>query len=194
MRYFTLVVLVTLLAHVGASAHPHVFIETSITVSYDKNTIDKLLVCYNFDQMFSADLKQNFDKNQSNQFEPDEIEDIRKNAFANLVNYNYFVHVVDGGHKLKIESVNNFNATIGADGIVQYSFSVDTEINTATPNKVVKIAAFDHSYYIDVRLNEANIKFKNKELASYSWKVIEDKSMAYYYEQIYPSSLVLSFK
>ncbi len=41
----------------------------------------------------------------------------------------------------------------------------------------MKIAAFDHTYYIDIRLNESNIKFKNNDQIDYSWNLIEDESI-----------------
>ncbi|MBI9068273.1 MAG: DUF1007 family protein [Salinivirgaceae bacterium] len=193
MRYLSFLFLFVVLIHIDIKAHPHVFIETNITICFNHDNIDKLLICFDFDQMFSADIKQTFDKNNNAIFEPDEIEEIRKNAFSNLVNYNYFIHVIDGGSKLKIDSISDFKASINTKGKLQYFFTINTNINTVTPNKKIRIAAFDHSYFIDVALHEKGIKFINNSKVDYSWKLVEDKNMAYYYGQIYPSTVVLSF-
>lgn len=184
--------LLLVLASFFAKAHPHVFIETSVTVVYAQTSIEKLAIKYEFDAMFSTDLIQAFDKNKNNKFEQTEVTDLFNNAFSNLKEYNYFIHVVDGGKKLTFSSVNNFKAII-KDGKVLYYFDIKTNINTKTPKKV-KIAAYDHSYYIDVGLLQKNVRFKNSELATFDWKLIEDPSMAFYFDQLYPPCAVITFK
>lgn len=193
MRSIFVTVFLFFFASVTLQAHPHVFIETDLTVCFNDDMIDKLLVCFEFDEMFSADFIQNFDANKNAIFEPDEIEQIKNKAFANLINYNYFIHVIDGGKTVKIDSISDFTASMGENGKLKYFFTVNTNLSTSNPNKVIKIATFDHTYFIDVELNKNGVKFINNDVVNYSWKLIEDKSMAYYYEQIYPTAIVINF-
>jgi ABC-type uncharacterized transport system substrate-binding protein len=191
----TLITLVfILLGLMKTYAHPHVFIDTKITVVFGQNTIEKLFVQFDFDPMFSAELIHGFDANASRQFEKNEIKNIYKNAFSNLKDYNYFIHFVDAGKKLTFTSVSDFNASINSAGKVQYTFTIDTDIKTNIANKKVKMAAYDHSYYFNVRLEKANVSFINQEQANFTWSFIQDKSMAYYFDQIYPNCAVISFK
>lgn len=192
MKHLILTAFLFILFQFKALAHPHVFIETNVTVGFGENKIDYLLVSFDFDKMFSLDLIKNFDKNNNKKFDPAEVDEIESKAFANLVNYNYFIHIRDNGKVIKITEVSEFDAEITADGKVQYFFSVDTDI-VITSAKTVKIAAYDHSYYIDVRFRQPNVRFINEDKAKFTWKMIEDKSLAYFYNQLNPPCAVMSF-
>ncbi len=174
-------------------AHPHIFIKTELTVCFDNEGISKFKVKYNFDKIFSADLKQNFDANKNNIFEASEIETIRTKAFSNLVNYNYFIHLKIGGEKIKNGKISNFKAVITKTG-VYYTFNINTHIPIGKTKKVFKIATYDHSYFISVNYKKESIKFENTGNYIFTHKTIEDKTQAYYYKQIYPECVILSVK
>jgi ABC-type uncharacterized transport system substrate-binding protein len=171
-------------------AHPHIFIHTDIDVYYNATGIEKLHVQFHFDEIFSEDLMQNFDADKNKSFSTKEIAEIKSKAFNNLKNYNYFIHIRAGGKKITIEDVSNFSARID-DGIVVYSFDVQKHIPVSRENTTIKISPYDHSYYIAVYLNKQNIRFHNTDSFIHNYSVIEDKSQAYYYEQIYPETIVL---
>lgn len=172
-------------------AHPHIFIETDITVVFAPKKIEKLEVKLSFDKIFSADLRQNFDANNNGIFEQSEITNIEQNAFANLVNYNYLVHIQDNGKSVKLESVEGFTAKI-ENGVVNYYFTAEVNIPAGKSAKKVKISSYDHTYYMDVGIKVKHTQFKNTPNFKYTWTSIDDRSQAYYYEQIYPKTLILS--
>lgn len=180
-------------ARIEVFAHPHVFIETELIICFDKDGINKFKVKYNYDKMFAEELKQNFDINKNNIFEASEIENIRTKAFSNLVNYNYFIHTSCRGKKIKNGDVSDFTVVITDDG-VYYSFNLNTKIPLSKTAKVCKIATYEHTYYLDVTYKHNSTKFENTDDYDYTYKVIEDKSQAYYYDQIYPETIVLSIK
>lgn len=176
------------------NAHPHVFIDTDITVGFDSNGLGYLKVIFVFDEMFSSDFIKNFDTDKNGILDKKENSVIQEKAFSNLINYSYFTHVVAKGKEIKFTGVSNFNAKI-KNQIVIYSFILKPHIPIGyDAQQTIKIAPFDKSYYIDVALNKQNISFENTNEYSYSYKIIEDKKLAYYYEQIYPECIVLTVK
>lgn len=177
--------------HTRTKAHPHVFIETGITVFMTENSIDSLQIVFNFDRMISEELRTGFDKNKDNQFDVDEILEIQNKAFSNLVNYNYLIHIIHDNKELKIDTVYQFNAEY-LDGVVSYNFSIYTDIDINNNQDKVKIAAYDHSYYMDVVIDEDLLDFLYPYELDIQYKVIEDRSQAYYYDQIYPQCVVLT--
>ncbi len=196
MKFLKKIIVVTLLLfafQIKALAHPHVFIKTELVICFDKNGISKLKVKYSYDKMFSEELKQYFDVNKNNIFEASEIENIRTKAFSNLINYSYFIHINSRGNKIKNGNVSDFTAIITDNGVF-YSFTLNTKIPLSKAAKVYKIATYDHSYYLDVTYKHNSIKFDNTSNYTYTYKIIEDKSQAYYYKQIYPETIVLSIK
>ena len=196
MKFLKTIIVVTLLLfgfQIKVLAHPHISIETELIIYFDENGISKFKVKYSYDKMFSEELKQNFDVNKNNFFESSEIENIRTKAFSNLVNYSYFIHISNQGNNIKNGNVSDFTAVI-TDNEVYYSFSLNTKIPLSKVTKVYKIATYDHSYYLDVTYKHNSIKFENTDNYAYTYKIIEDKSQAYYYNQIYPETIVLSIK
>ena len=171
-------------------SHPHVFIKADITVCYNETGINKLRMKYTFDKIFSNDLMQMFDKNKNKKFEASEIVQVKAKAFSNLVNFEYFVYVIQDGRKIKHKSVSGFRATIN-NGVVTYYFNINTNVDIGNSPTEVKIAVYDYSYYINVDVNKGNPKFEDPDNFIYADKIIKDYKQAYYLKQIYPDCIVL---
>ena len=171
-------------------SHPHVFIKADITICYDETGIYKLKMKYTFDKIFSNELMQLFDKNKNKKFEASEITQVKAKAFSNLVNYEYFVHVMKDGIKIKHKSISGFTATIN-NGVVSYFFNVNTNVDIGISPEKIKIAVYDHSYYIDVAYNKENPKYEDYGRFICSHKIITDHKQAYYFKQIFPDCIVL---
>ncbi len=171
-------------------AHPHVFINADITVCYDEVGISKLKMKYSFDKIFSNDLMQMFDKNKNNKLEASEVAQIKAKAFSNLVKYDYFVHIQNGDAKINTKNVSNFRAKV-VNGVVSYYFDINTKIEIGNHPENIKIAVYDHSYYIEVVYNKGNPKFEDMGNFYYTHKIITDYKQAYYMNQIHPDCLVL---
>jgi len=171
-------------------AHPHVFINADITVCYNDYGISKLKMKYSFDKIFSNDLMQMFDKNKNKKLEASEIAQIKAKAFSNLVKYDYFVHIQKGDVKINTKNVSNFRAKV-VNGIVSYYFDINTKIEIGILSEKIKIAVYDHTYFIEVVYNKGNPKFEDMGNFYYTHKIITDYKQAYYMNQIYPDCLIL---
>jgi len=174
-------------------AHPHVFIDTDLTIGFDSTGLGYLKVTFVFDEMFSSDFIANFDTDKNGFFSKEEIKIIQKKAFSNLINYNYFIHIITHKKKIKFRNVSDFNVYKKEDAIV-YTFTLKPDIAINSNNETIKIAPYDQSYYIDVALKKRSLKFENTEGYSYSYRIIVDEQMAYYFDQIFPDCIVLTVK
>ncbi|MBI9055789.1 MAG: DUF1007 family protein [Bacteroidales bacterium] len=174
-------------------SHPHVFVDVDIAIEFNEYGFKTLYVSFYFDNMFSENLKHSFDINNNDVFDTDEIEQIRLNAFSNLVNYNFFIHLFNKNKEMKFNKADNFKAII-KDELVIYSFSLNLNLPISNNTESFKIACYDDSYYIDALINKENVKFINTKEYTYSYMIEEDKTQAYYYEQLYPESIFLSAK
>ncbi len=175
----------------GVTAHPHVFVETELTFVFDQSGVQKLKVVYHYNKMFTEELLDNFDENGNNQFEKEEIEEIRQKAFSNLVNFSYFIHITHGKTKIKHGEVSDFDVVLTDEGLY-YSFTLNTAIPILKSPEKLKVALYEESYYIDVRYKSEGVHFEGTNFFDNKYKIFEDESQAYYFDQIYPETLILT--
>ncbi len=76
---------------VFAFAHPHVWLESDISIT--KDTID---IKWTFDEMFSSIVFSDFDINEDKKILGDEVKEVENNMFQNLSNFSYFTTVICG--------------------------------------------------------------------------------------------------
>lgn len=193
-KLFFLLIFFLVLTGSKSFAHPHVFLDAYIKIVFEEDQIKQLKIQFDFDQMFSADLIKSFDTDSSGQFENHEIDSLYANAFGALQSSNYLLHVYDDEQSLNFNSAHSFKASINEKGAVVYNFTIDTDIPTNIKNKKLKIALFDESYFTDVFITQENFSFENEGQAKFEWEVIEDESQAFYFEQLFPYTAILTFK
>ena len=95
-RFFLVLLLVACFAAGGirlSHAHPHVFIDSWVTVVFDEKGLAGFNIRWVFDDMFSSMMIMDFDVSKNGRFELPEIKDIEKCGFSNLKKFGYFVHV-----------------------------------------------------------------------------------------------------
>ena len=100
------------------SAHPHVFIETKVDV-----LPEKIIVTWSFDEMSSAMLMDDYDKNKNKKLDPDEVAFMEKDHFRTLEPYSYFIHMSDGKDEFDLKRVGEFSALFDAKKLI-YTFAI----------------------------------------------------------------------
>ncbi len=117
----------TLLAVLAPSvslAHPHIFAEARLEiVSDDKNEISELRNVWRFDDLFSASVVMDFDKNSNAQLDPDELEEIGQTVLDSLQEYNYYTTITDNGKTVKVNKPESIVADY-KDGQLLLMFAV----------------------------------------------------------------------
>ena len=73
-----------------ASAHPHVFIDSRVTFVISHGKIVGFRESWQFDQVFSDQLLQQFDEDQDGKLSPAESEKVAASTLPNLAQFRYF--------------------------------------------------------------------------------------------------------
>lgn len=138
-----------------AQAHPHVFIDHSVTVLFDSRDIAGLRLSWTFDEMYSSMLRSDNVKSKGDRLSPDDVKSLKENAFSNLASFNYFLALSINDQPIKIEKVTDFDASLRGKKL-NYTFTVP--INTAAPREVNKmeVVVFDPEYYVEFTLSHAH--------------------------------------
>ncbi len=91
------------LAPVTAVAHPHIFAEARLEiVAGDDGTVSELRNVWRFDEMFSASVVMDFDKNANGQLDPDELAEIGQTVLESLEEFSYYTTITEDGKNVKV--------------------------------------------------------------------------------------------
>ena len=110
-----------------AAAHPHIWIDHSLTIVFRAGEPAALRVRWTFDAMYSALLRAENVQSRGDTLSRDDVERLRKEAFANLAGYEYFLVIKFGEERLKVPEATSFDARI-SDGRMVYDFVVPIEL------------------------------------------------------------------
>ncbi len=145
-------------------AHPHMFIDVSAKFVLTDSTLAGFHVYWRFDEMNSAIFTDEYDKNGNNQFEPDEVHEIEKEAFLRVADQNYYTAFVWDNKFYKIRKCEKFNVVVGPDGAVRFSFFVPCEFETEEIiGKEMTLFFEDPSMYIAFTLQKDLIQVSTNE-------------------------------
>jgi ABC-type uncharacterized transport system substrate-binding protein len=137
-----------------AAAHPHVFIEHTVTLVMKEERLEALRFSWVFDEMFSATLRSNFVKGKPEKLPKETVAQIEQRAFANLAAFNYFIDLKVNDQPFKVTRITDFDVMFAGTRAV-YQFTVPLGELKQQPKNVVEIAVFDPEYYIDYRAAKA---------------------------------------
>ena len=122
--------LVMLLAGIAAvsfgdsvSAHPHVFIDYVLTVSFNDDAPQAVRMSWTFDEMYSSMLFHDYTSRPRDALTPADVRSLRKHAFDDTADYHYFVDLKLNGKPLEVKDVTDFNAQF-KNHRMTYSFTV----------------------------------------------------------------------
>jgi hypothetical protein len=109
-------VVTALVAPAQTLAHPHIWIDATLTLKLERERIDSVRVEWTFDEFFSAVLLEDFDLDRSGHFDEAETERIYDQIEPNLRILGYMTHVQAGLDYQKLERIRDFRAVID-DGV-----------------------------------------------------------------------------
>ncbi|MFP5077137.1 DUF1007 family protein [Rhizobium sp. YIM 134829] len=94
-----------------ALAHPHIFAEARLEiVSSDNATVTELRNVWRFDDLFSASVLLDFDKNSNGTLDPDELAEVGQTVLESLAEYNYYTTILDNGKAVKVAKPSEITA------------------------------------------------------------------------------------
>jgi ABC-type uncharacterized transport system substrate-binding protein len=124
VRAVVLAAVASLLAAPGsAGAHPHVFIEYSVTVLMGAAGVEAVQFTWTFDEFTSAMIMQQFDANRDGALSPAEVRNLERGHFAETRESQYFVAMRLNDTPVPVDGARDFTARV-AGGLVTYAFTV----------------------------------------------------------------------
>lgn len=139
------------LPSLSAFAHPHIWIDASITPRFGAGGLEGLHVHWIFDEENSELLVADADSNANGRVDPAEVFWIRDNMFLHLSAASYYLYVHDGTRFLPLGTPTGFTAGLDARGRLEYRFFVPLGATWAQVPRL-RVTAFDPTLYIAYEL------------------------------------------
>ena len=177
----------------AALAHPHVFIHGRVGIVFDAKGLAGFDLRWVFDEMFSQMILGDHDANGNGSLEPAEVASVKAGAFDNLKNFEYFTHIRVEGRPFAVRFVKDFRAEVQKGKLV-YRFFVPCHVQAVATPKSVTISVYDPSFYSSTFLLRNPIAFRNQEPYQVSHRIAVNKEEAYYFDQIHPEEITLTFQ
>lgn len=128
-----------------ASAHPHVWIDYTVTVRFGPEGPDGVRVDWGFDEMISSLLIQKYDTDRDGAFSARESRVIEKEHMVHLKDFHYFVELKVDGVAVPVTEVRDFEAR-NVKGQLHYLFTVPIP-RAARREGTVDVNVTDPTFY-----------------------------------------------
>ncbi|WP_022850938.1 DUF1007 family protein [Limisalsivibrio acetivorans] len=141
-----LALIIVIIMHTAlASAHPHVFMDSEVSFVFNEQGVEKLLVHWEFDEMFSSGIIMDYDDGDR-VIDEEERKLIRRDVFENLVHHGYFLRIDINGESFPVEFVDMFDVSIKGNRLV-YDFSVPLGIPAKGSGSSIDLKVLDSTNY-----------------------------------------------
>lgn len=171
-------ILALLPAALPASAHPHVYVDASLTFVVDDKGLASMREHWLFDEIFSNAIMADLGLTAETLASPMGQKKIQEGAFAYLGKSGYFTFVETNGKRIPIRRTTNFKAAY-SEGRLSYDFTVPLII-PFDKVKNFRAAVFDKEYYSDILLLKDQIAFEIDGMAQVSHVVRPAKDQTYW--------------
>ena len=138
-------------------SHPHLFLECTIILECENDTIRGFWLDWSFDKMFSAMILQDYDENGDGEFSTREIRTVYENAFINLEQHHFFTYVTKNGKRWSPETVENFTCFIRDEALV-YRFFIPCSVKPGKDSSTFKITIFDETNFTSIEYSATPVR------------------------------------
>lgn len=177
----------------SARAHPHVWVDALTFLGFEDGRLAHLRIQWAFDPFFSSVLFTDFDRDDSGDFNDDEIAAMRAGAFEGLSEVAYFTDLRVGGERVAWDRFRDFGVAVSEDGIVAYSFTLDLPEPTPVAGRDVTLSLYDPDYYVSVMpIEDRPLRFRGDgaEGCDAQWEQATDNLI--YFGLVTPDRAALS--
>jgi ABC-type nickel/cobalt efflux system permease component RcnA/ABC-type uncharacterized transport system substrate-binding protein len=161
-----------------ALAHPHVYVDASLTFVLDESGLTSMREKWLFDDIFSQAIMADLGLDAASLATPAGQEAIRTGAFAYLANYGYFTLVETCGVRIPVTEVEGFRAGL-ADGRLVYEFTVPLNLGFDRIRDF-RAGVFDKEYYTDILLVPDAVRIESSGPATVASDIRPAKEYAYW--------------
>lgn len=189
LTLLTLLVISALLFPVRAAAHPHVYVDASLTFELSEKGLDAIHQRWLFDEIFSNAIMSDLGLNAETLPTTIGQEKVREGAFNYLGNYGFFTFIENNGKQIPVKEAHGFKASLD-EGRLVYNFTVPLNLPLGEISNL-RVAVFDKEYYSDILLMKDNIAFEIDGMIQVSHVVRPAKDQTYW-KFIVPEAIHLS--
>ena len=178
----------------GAFAHPHVFIEARVKLEFDDQGLAGIRMVCTFDDMFAVMVAGDFDKNNNGILEPEEMANVKKGMFDNLVHYSYYAFIKIDSKPFEVKYVRDFKATLNK-GVLTYEFLISCHVTATAQPKVVALTSYDPDYYCALFFAEDTpLMVVGDGNVQVTTAIKKDMETTYYFDMLNPWQQRVSFR
>jgi ABC-type uncharacterized transport system substrate-binding protein len=182
-------------AALAAFAHPHVFINNRMTVTFDGGALKGMTFRWVFDDMFSEMILTDFKPKKDGSFSAGQTAHIKSAAFDNLENYHYFLMFYIDGKRLRKIRIEQFTPSVIQGGKLVYSFFVPLDVPVAADEHTVRVTVYDDTYFVAFDLMHADdVTVTGDKGVSVGLSIEKSKVKPVWPGQYMPDNLVIRFK
>ncbi|MGO9310042.1 MAG: DUF1007 family protein [Spirochaetia bacterium] len=194
-RSFPSVLAFLVLSVVPAHAHPHVFVNNKMVVSFDAGMLQGISFRWTFDDMFSSMILEDFDPRHTGQFDAAQVKAVKEGAFDNLENYHYFIALAAGNKPISRFKIQKFTPSVVEKTKLVYSFYVPLNLPVKPTDQSVRVTVYDDSYYVAFDLLHLDdVTVQSGDDVTCDLSVEKTKVKPLWPGQYMPDQLVIKFK
>jgi len=172
-----------------AAAHPHVFVDTSLTFVFDDTGLAAIRENWLFDDLFSRAILSDLGLAPETLATPEGQAAIRDGAFAYLKNYGWFTFIESGGRRIPVTRTRGFRASLQGGRLV-YDFTVPLNLPLSEMSNF-RMGVFDPEYYTDIVLVDGGPTFEIDGMVQVSHTIRPGRDQTYW-QFIVPDMIHLS--
>ncbi len=140
----------------AADAHPHVWIEATLSPVFAGRQVTAFDITWTFDDFYSELVRQDFDQNGDGNLSQSELDALVGISAANLVEFSFFTHLRIGQERLRVTRVQAFYAEEAGE-LILYRFRVPLPEPVDPAVTPLAVGLFDETYYVDILLIERDV-------------------------------------
>ena len=179
-----------------AVAHPHVWVETKAAFNFDKGKMISVDVDWLFDEIFSAQMIEDFDHGKKGHFDTIDAAELEKQVLPGYGDptFGWFTHVREDGKEVTITKVGNFKPTL-ENGQVRFRFTLYLPQPLDPIKHKVEAGLYDPTFFDDLGLSEKDpITLSGVKPGECSDTISPDPAHKIYFNQVTPEVIRFTCK
>jgi ABC-type uncharacterized transport system substrate-binding protein len=174
------------------NTHPHVWIDSYVSIQTQDDKIQALHINWQFDRLFSHVIVADFDLDGDLKLSQYEVGKLIERTSKSMSDFNFFTHVWLDSKKYPVKSVKNFSV-IFEKGRIVYSFIVPFEKPIDPKKTNFAVGLYDDSYYVDIVMDKNDpVRFDGNQPQNCQYQIKEDKKNSIYSGLVNPLTIFLN--
>ncbi len=166
-----------------AAAHPHVWVDASLSLEMSDGKVTALDIVWLFDEFYSELVRGDFDQDGNGTLSQQELDALVGVSAASLSEHSFFTHLRIGDERPTVAAVRDFY--IDDDGErVAYRFRVPLRQPVDVNKTPFAVGLFDEGYYVDIAVEDSKVAVPDPACKLIPKEALDEPL---YYGMVYPT-------